>query len=184
MKNNYLKNLKELRRCERIYKIIFIVYFVSCVPLTFTTLIYGTLALASSTSGNVFGFASTMILSLALFATGLLSIYRKENKFTYLPIAVATLLVFLNSFEDMFFLQILTLYSMGYIHLVIAIASSIILTFTHKKYHYLEQQDGFPYFNERFEENKNSIDNYNNNNPYQQAMERYKKSSTGKMDDI
>ncbi len=146
MENNYLKNLKMLKKCRKIYTIIFWVYFVSCVPPAFITLIYGTMALANN-MGDFFGFASTMILLLALFGTGLLSVYRKETKFTYLPLPVALLLLFLNCFDDMFFLNVLTLYSMGTIHIIIAVVSSVILTFTYRNYRYLEQQDGFPYFN-------------------------------------
>lgn len=183
MENNYFKNLKMLKRCERIYKLIFLTYFISCIPVTVITLIYGSMALAT-VSNNVFRFTATMILSLALFGMGLLSVYKKEKKFTYLPVPVAILLSAVNSFAEMDFLNILSLYSLGSTYIFIAVASSVILTFTHKTYHYLEQQDGFPYFNERFEENKNSLSNFNNNNPYQQTMEKYKKSSSGKMDDI
>lgn len=183
MKNNYFKNRKTLRRCERVYKIIFTVYFATCVPVSLITLIYGSMALAT-VSSDIFRFTATMILSLALFGTGLLSVYKKEKKFTYLPIPVAVLLSAVNSFDEMDFLNILSLYSLGSTYIFIAVASSVILTFTHRNYRYLEQQDGFPYFNERFEENKNSLNDYNNNNPYQQTMNRYKKSSSEKMDDI
>lgn len=182
MKNNYSKNLTMLKKCQKIYTFIFWVYFVSCVPTALITLIYGTMALANNI-GSAFGFAVTMILLLALFATGLLSIYKKETKFTYLPVPVALLLFLLNCFGDMFFLNVLTLYSMGTIHVVIAIASSAVLTVTNRNYHYLEQQEGFPYFNERFEENKNKLAEYENNNPYQQNLDRYRNSS-GKMDEI
>ncbi len=183
MENNYLKNLRMLKRCKKIYTLIFWAYFISCIPLAFMTLIYGTMALANSI-GSVFLFAATMILLLALFVTGFLSVYRKEKKFTYLPLPIAILIYFVNCFDDMFFLNALTLYSMESIHIVIAVVSSVLLTFTHKNYRYLEQQEGFPYFNERFEKNKNALNEYNNNNPYQQIMERYKNSSSGKMDDI
>ncbi|MDE5619241.1 MAG: hypothetical protein K2I80_01775 [Ruminococcus sp.] len=183
MKNNYFKNRKMLRRCERIYKLIFRGYFISCVPLSLITLIYGSMALAT-VSSDIFRFTTTMILSLALFGTGLLSVYKKEKKFTYLPLLFAIILSLVNSFDDMLFLNVLTMYYIDNIPVFITVISSVLLTFTHKKYHYLEQQDGFPYFNERFEENKNSLSDYNNNNPYQQTMERYKKASSGEMDDI
>ncbi len=182
MKIIYAKNLIMLKKCQKIYTFIFWVYFVSCVPTALITLIYGTMALANNI-GSISGFSVTMVLLLALFATGLLSVYKKETKFTYLPIPVALLLTLINSFDDMFFLNALTLYSMGTIHIVIAVACSVLLTFTHKKYHYLEQQEGFPYFNERFEENKNKLTEYENNNPYQHNLDRYKNSS-GKMDEI
>lgn len=183
MKNNYSKNLIMLKKCRKIYNIIFWIYFVSCVPLALIVLIYGTLALASSANDNVLGFAATMILLIAFFGTGLLSVYKKEPKFTYLPVPVSILLMLVNSFDDMFFLNVITLYSMGTIHIVIAIASSIILTFINKKYHWLENQEGFPYFNERFEEKKNNLSEYENNNPYQHNLDRYRNSS-GKMDEI
>ncbi|MCM1507142.1 MAG: hypothetical protein NC177_08425 [Ruminococcus flavefaciens] len=182
MKNNYAKNLAMLKKCRRIYNIIFWIYFLLCVPLAVITLIYGILSLATVNS-NVIGFVMTFILLLALFATGLLSIYKKETKFTYLPLLPAVILVLVNCFSDMYFLNIITLDSMGPIHMVIAIASSLILTVTHRNYRWLEQQEGFPYFNVRFEENKNKLEEYKKNNPYQHYIDRYNNSS-GKMDDI
>lgn len=182
MENNYLKNLSMLKKCRRYYNIIFWIYFISCVPPAGITLIYGVLAL-STVSSNVTGFAMTFILLLAVFATGLLSVYKKETKFTYLPLLPALILMLVNNFSEMFFLNVITLYSMGTIHMVIAIASSVVLTVTNRKYRWLEQQDGFPYFNERFEKNKDSLSEYENNNPYQHYVDRYRNSS-GKMDDI
>lgn len=102
MENNYSKNLTMLKKCRKIYNIIFRIYFVSCVPPALTV----------------------------LFVTGLLSICKKELKFTYLPVPVAILLMLVNSFDDMFFLNVITLYFMGTIHIVIAKASLIILTDT------------------------------------------------------
>ena len=183
MKNNYAKNLSMLRKCRRFYTVIFWTYCISCVPPALMILIYGTIALASSASGNVFGFTATMILLIALFVTGFLSVYKKDPKFTYLPIPVAVLLSLMQCFDDMFFLDVLTLGAMESIYMVIAVASSVILTFVNKKYRWLEQQDGFPYFNERFEEKKNGLYEYENNNPYQKVLDRYKESS-GKMDEI
>ncbi|MDE5583906.1 MAG: hypothetical protein K2J08_09395 [Ruminococcus sp.] len=184
MENNYCKNLKMLRSCERFYKIIFWVYFVSCVPTALTTLIYGTLYTSSVDDYNVGRFLITFILLLVIFVTGYLSVYRKEALYKYLPIPFALILSLFNCFDDMFFLNVLTCYSMPYIPLIITLASYFVLTNTHKKYCWLEQQEGFPYFNELLEKNKNKTNEYINNNPYQQAMERYKNSSSGKMDDI
>lgn len=55
---------------------------------------------------------------------------QKRLKFTYLLVPVAILLMLVNSFDDMFFLNVITLYFMGTIHIVIAKASLIILTDT------------------------------------------------------
>lgn len=183
MENNYSKNLAALKSCRRFYTIIFWTYCISCVPPALMILIYGTLALVSSADGSVFGFAATMILLTALFVTGLLSVYKKEPKFTYLPIPVALLLSLMQCFDDMYFLNVITFGSLESIYIVIAVASSLILTFVNKKYLWLEQQEGFPYFNERFEEKKDILSGYENNNPYQKILDRYNDSS-GKMDEI
>ncbi len=183
MENNYAKNLTMLKKCQKIYNIIFWVYCISCIPTAVMILIYGTLALASSVNENVFSFTATMILLVALFVTGLLSVYKKEKRFTYLPIPIAILLSLIQCFDDMFFLNVITLDSMESLYIVIAVASSIILTVVNKKYRWLEQQDGFPYFNERFEENKNKVSEQKKNSPYQHYIDRYKNSS-GKMDEI
>ncbi len=170
MENNYFKNRKMLRRCERIYKFIFLAYFISCVPPALISLIYGTLYSASVDDNSTIFFAATMILLLVIFATGYFSVYKKELKFTYMSLLFAITLSLVNI--------------IGVIHILIGVISAILLKFTNKSYQYLEQQDGFPYFNERFEENKNNLNEYINNNPYQQTMERYKNASSGKMDDI
>ena len=183
MKNNYAENLAMLRKCRKYYKIIFWTYFIACIPLAVMVLLYGNIALWTDTNDNIFDFTASIILLILLFATGFLSVYKKEKKFTYLPIPVALLLLTRQCFDHMSFMNILTIYSFKSLHIIIAVTSSVILTFVNKQYRWLEQQDGFPYFNELFDEKKDSLSRYENNNPYQKVLDRYKNSS-GKMDEI
>ncbi|MDE6677869.1 MAG: hypothetical protein K2K02_02410 [Ruminococcus sp.] len=184
MENNYAKNLTMLKKCQKIYNIIFWIYVVSSVPLIGITIIYGTLSLAS-VSNNIKDYVGTLILLLAFLATGILSVYKKETKFTYLPVPVSLLLKTMSIFfsSEMYFLNVITLDSLESLHIIVAVVCSAVITVTNKKYHWLEQQDGFPYFNERFEENKNKISEQEKNSPYQYYIDRYKNSS-GKMDEI
>lgn len=166
MENNYSKNLASLKRCNRIYNIMFWVYFMSSIPPAGIRFVYGLIENIASTDGKPFIHAGAVISILLYFACGLMCIHVKENKYLIflLPLTFITSFIFP-------------------IHIIVTIISFLILPATNRNYHYLEQQEGFPYFNERFEENKNSLTEYETNNPYQQNIDRYKNSS-GKMDEI
>lgn len=169
-RKKFSENALLLKKCEKIYTLLFWVYALLCIPYACGVLVYACIKgiIVTDISCLIRG----SLLVLAIFCAGLVSIYKKELKFTWIPVAVAFISAFLNSFNDTFV-----------IFFGLSVVSSFLLTFTHKKYRFLENQDGFPYFNERFEEQKNSLKNYINNNPYQQNIEKYKNSS-GKMDEI
>ena len=169
-RKNFSENALSLKRCEKIYSLIFWAYALSCIPYACAIFIYA--FLESLILGDIMQLIRNSLLTLAIFSAGLVSIYKKESKFTWIPVVIAFIAEFFSGFHDTFSL-----------FLGISIVSSVLLTFTHKKYRFLEKQEGFPYFNERFEEQKNGLKNYINNNPYQQNIEKYKNSS-GKMDEI
>ena len=73
-----------------------------------------------------------------------MSVYKKESLFAYLSTFVTFLISVFNNFSDMFFLNFITFNTLGIFYLIVTIAFDIILTYTNKKYHYLEQQEGFP----------------------------------------
>lgn len=166
MKNNYSKNLSVLKKCNRIYNVLFWVYLMSCVPPAVLIFIYGIIETISSKEADPFFHIGVIVTMLAYFACGLMCIYRKENKYIIFLIPITLITILFSP-----------------VHMVITIISALILPVSHKNYRYLEKQEGFPYFNERFEENKNKLSEYENNNPYQHNLDRYKNSS-GKMDEI
>ncbi|MCM1314563.1 MAG: hypothetical protein NC040_09065 [Muribaculaceae bacterium] len=175
-RKNFTENHFALKKCERIYSFIFWAYALSCIPYACAIFIYA--VLESLILGNILDLIRNFLLTLAVFVSGLVSVYKKEPKFTWLPVIIAFIAELASGFHDTFSL-----------FLGISLVSSILLTLVHKKYRWLEQQEGFPYFNEFFEEqkNKSALNEHNehiDNNPYQQTIiERYKTSS-GKMDEI
>ena len=168
--NNFSENALSLKKCQKIYSILFWIYALLCIPYACGVLVYAFIKgiIVTDISYLVRG----SLLVLAIFCAGLVSIYKKELKFTWIPVVVSFISTLLNDSSETFL-----------IFFGLTVVSSFLLTFTHKKYRFLETQDGFPYFNERFEEQKNALNNYINNNPYQQNIEKYRNSS-GKMDDI
>ena len=164
--NDNLKNIAMLKKCNKIYDTMFWVYFWSSIPMAVIRLVYGIIENIALTDGKPFIHAGAVISILLYFACGLMYIHEKENKYLVFLIPIT----FITSFFSP-------------LHILVTIISVLFLPATHKKYHWLEQQEGFPYFNERFEEKKNSLYEYENNNPYQKVLDRYKESS-GKMDEI
>ncbi|MDE6035550.1 MAG: hypothetical protein K2G36_06530 [Ruminococcus sp.] len=169
-RKKFSENALSLKKCQKIYSLLFWTYALSCIPYACVVIIYAFIRGIIVT--DITYLVRGSLLVLAIFCAGLVSIYKKELKFTWIPVAVAIISVFVSGFDDTFM-----------IFFGISVVSSVLLTVTHKKYRFLETQDGFPYFNERFEGQKNGLQNYVNNNPYQQNIERYRNSS-GKMDDI
>lgn len=169
-RKNFSENLLALKKCERIYSFIFWVYALACIPYACALLIYS--FLESLILENIMESVRNFLFALAVFASGFISIYKKELKFTWLPVMIAFIAELATNFHDIF-----TLF------LGISLVSSLLLAFVHKKYQWLEQQKGFPYFNERFEEQKDAIAERKIHTPYQENIERYKNSS-GKMDEI
>ncbi|MDE6834690.1 MAG: hypothetical protein K2J39_10675 [Ruminococcus sp.] len=169
-RKKFSENALSLKKCQQIYSLIFWAYALLCIPYACGVLVYA--CIKGIIVNDITYMVRGAVLVLTIFCAGLVSVYKKELKFTWIPVVVSFISAFLNSFSETFI-----------IFLGLSVVSSVMLTFTHKKYRFLESQDGFPYFNERFEEQKNNLNNYINNNPYQQNIEKYKNSS-GKMDDI
>lgn len=68
--------------------------------------------------------------------------------------------------------------------LFLCIFSSVVIIFTNKKYKYLEEQPGFPYFNERYEEQKFDSIQTKIKSEYQQNYERRMKTASENMEEL
>ncbi|MDE5558614.1 MAG: hypothetical protein K2J32_13190, partial [Ruminococcus sp.] len=166
------KNFSVLKKCEKFYSFIFWIYAVSWIPYACAKFIYAFfqgLALM-----NLMPSALNSLIALAIFSTGLISIHSKDPKYTWSPALIALISEGVSGFRGTYSL-----------FLAISLVSSFLLTFIHKKYRWLEQQEGFPYFNEFFEEKKKSLAEFENKNNtlYQKNIEIYKNASH-KMDEI
>lgn len=136
MDNNHtnFQNLKALRRCETIYKDIFLFYFCTCVPYALGSLVFGIFGLGNT----LFVVFVGILLTLVIGVLGILGCYAKNDIFCLMA-TIASLIGFVVSQGSP-------------VQLIICIGSAactVITIITNKKYRKLEKLEGFPYFNER-----------------------------------
>ncbi|MDE6424927.1 MAG: hypothetical protein K2K89_02150 [Ruminococcus sp.] len=157
-----------LKKCQKIYSFIFLIYAMICIPYACGNLLYG--FFQGLASMNVMPAVFKALSGLAVFAVGLASVYKKEPKFTWFPVIVTVIPLLVSG---------------NFVFLIISLFSAFILSPVHKKYRWLETQEGFPYFNELLEEHKNSLSEAENKSKMlrQKNIEIYKNAS-GKMDEI
>lgn len=93
---------------------------------------------------------------LLYFACGLMCIHEKENKYLIFLLPLTFIILFFSP-----------------INIIVTIISVLILPTVHRNYHWLEQQEGFPYFTELFCEQKKSLSEYKKDNPYQKTPDSY-----------
>lgn len=157
-----------LKKCEKTYSFIFWIYALMCIPYVCGNFLYG---FFKGIAGiNVMPALFNALSGLAVFAVGLASVYKKEPKFTWFPLIVTVIPLLVSG---------------NFVFLTVSLVSAFVLSPVHKKYRWLEQQEGFPYFNELLEEQKDSLSEFENksNTLRQKNIEIYKNSS-GKMDEI
>lgn len=157
-----------LKKCNKAYNTVTTIYAVICAFYAGATLFIMFLGQINS---PFFTFLDGVILKGALFACGFLACYKHDTKFTLFAIAVALINIALND-------------NINGIVFIISVILSIATASVNKEYHYLEKQFGFPYFNERFEEQNLDTRQRDIKDEYQQNYERYMKNSSPDMNDI
>lgn len=161
-----LKNLSELKKCEKVYKWVAIIYICICVPTVFASFYFILLGV----NGDPIKLFFNALFKIAELAAGYLGCYQKDKRFVFAELFLAVLNLIVSV--------------LGFIFLLISILLSILTLTTNKKYHFLEQQEGFPHFNERFEKQKADSIQFNIKNPYQQRLEEIQKTSSDAMDSV
>lgn len=170
MKSNdeMARNAVLMKRCNKTYNIIVTIYAGVCA-------FYAGIALFGILLGQTGSPFMTMlegvILKAVLFFCGLMACYKHDTKFTLFAVATALIGVALND-------------NINGIIFVISIILSIATASVNKEYHYLETQFGFPYFNERFEEQNFDKRQREIKDEFQQNYERLMKTSSADMNDI
>ena len=161
-------NLKLLKRCNRTYNTVTTIYALICA-------FYAGVALfqifLGATNSPFFTFLDGVVFKVALFFCGLMACYKHDTKFTLFTMIIAVINVFLND-------------DINSLICGITIALSVVTSVANKQYHYLENQFGFPYFNERFEEQNLDKRQRDIKDEYQQNYERLIKTSSPDMTDI
>lgn len=161
-------NSRLLKQCNGTYNTVTTIYAVICG-------FYAGIALFGMFLGTVnsqfLAFLDGVVFKGALFFCGFMACYKHNTKFTLFAIVIAMINVFLND-------------CINSPVLIITIILSVVTATANKKYHYLENQFGFPYFNERFEEQNFDIRQREIKDEYQQNYERLMKNSSSDMTDI
>lgn len=166
LEKEYSKNRLSIKRCNRCYNIIAIFYILVFGARTF-------LDIYSCFLGASLLMLLIAFTSFATLATGFCGVYLHKNIY---PI-VAPLI---GSLRDTFAGSVLDLV------IPLCILCSVVNIIVNKKYHWLEQQDGFPYFNERFRVQEIDNSQWNIKDPYTQNYEELKKqdNNNGQMDEL
>ena len=164
LEEEYGKNRIAFKRCQRYYNIIAIFYIAA----------FGSMALFEIYSGVVGGSVASLIgflISAATLAAGFGGVYIHRD---ILAIA-APFLASVNAF----FLSIASFF------IPVCILCTIVNLLTNSKYRWLEQQDGFPYFNVRYRDQEIDKSQWNIKDPYTQSYEELKKqNNNSQMDEL
>lgn len=138
--STYSKNISELKNCQRWYKSIFAFYAFICIPNIAWSLI---MIVISPYHDELNLFLDGVIFKLLIFAAATMGVYKNQNLYAI----AASLLLIVN-------VAVFNYSSLDIAYIIISIAATIINCIVNRKYKLLEQCEGFPYFNERFEEYK------------------------------
>lgn len=162
-------NAASLKRCRRIYNTVSLIYASICLIYAAASLFM----IILTVSDNVlFLFYDGIIFKILLFVCGYLGCYKHQNKFAVYAIITCAI----NSFAA----PIIT----NEIIFPVCMAMSVLTMIANRKYKFLSQQLGFPYFNQRYEEYKLDATQNNIKSTFQQNYERRQKNSSDSMGDF
>lgn len=170
----YAKNHLMLKKCRRMCNIIAIAYFISCIPFAFISLY----SMILTVDNNVLPFFLDAVFKAATFIFGYLSIYSHKNLYGCYAAGIGILDIIVCGYDNFLQSFLIMVDDLNVVLLTVYIILSILTFSTNKKFIYLEQQEGFPYFNERFEDQKSA----KNIDVYAERYEKIKKASSGKID--
>lgn len=176
------KNAVALRKCRKIYNTVSIIYAVICLTYAASQLF---MLILTVSNDALYLFFDGIIFKLTLFVFGYLGCYKHQNKFAVLAIITSALNIFISKFGSSYFDKFIGAYiEVNPLIFVVCIIMSVLTFIANRKYEFLSQQFGFPYFNQRHEEHK--LDKIQNNikSEFQQNYERRQKTSSDNMDDL
>lgn len=176
------KNAMTLKKVKRIYRLASILYVAICVPY----------ALISFVVGLISGLPAVLLLEILLKAglitCGVMSCYTRKKYMVFIAFACQLLSAIVNpihgTFLDLFFLEGITGLSCNQLLFVLVAVACAFTLYADTKYNYLEDQEGFPHFNERQLQQEYEIQQSRIKDKYQINYERIVKTSTDEMNDI
>ena len=162
----YGRNLTALKRCKKVYNIVGLFFLVAFGFALFCSAYFMILSLFDMI------YLRLMLFDAGVLITGFMSTYKKNN----ILAAASVVLVLIESAFSRFALVLAPF----------VIAAAVITIIANKKYKWLEQQDGFPYFNSRVRFHEMDRAQWDIKDPYTQQFEELKKrnSNSGHMDEL
>lgn len=165
--NDMAHNAMLMKRCGKIYSRVTIIYAVICLfyaGITFFQILLG------KTGNAFFTFLDGIFFKGILFFCGLMACYKNDNKYILYALVSEVICLFISDSNIFIF--------------IISVILSAVTVYANRQYNFLKNQSGFPYFNERIEEQKLDRRQYEIKSEFQQNYERYKKQSSDNMPDI
>ena len=173
----YPKNRSDLKICNTIYNIIGKFYIILAVflILAFIPCLFSSFNYRLNT--GLFILLSVFLIPAHIYCE-IRAVYKKETKFALAAIAPVVLGLFCAS-DGLFF---------GVADVLLTFASlilAVVISQTNKKYNYLAQQEGFPYFSDLHSEQMNKGLEAMNYDPYKRNEQYYVREEVrGVMDDF
>lgn len=173
-KSEFQKNRDTLKSCKRIDFIMCIAYFATCFPV----------AAISFFRGFVFGLETLILLffgilaNIAVFFLGYWGCYRKNIAYSIAAAVVAMVSGIVCTVLDAALGEALILVStsmVGGFNIGTAMFSGLLIVlnmYNIKRYNYLEEQPGFPYFNDLIEKQKEERRQFEIKSEYEKTYER------------
>ncbi|HBB71744.1 MAG TPA: hypothetical protein DCZ71_03965 [Ruminococcus sp.] len=140
--SDFYKNRSMLKKCEKVHNTVSKVYCVLCALIMLASFL---MIVMSISSGEVLKFAGIFLSAGAVWYLGVVGVYKKIDIFSLAAPALALISLLLAKSVNASFI-------MGAVSELLFIASVICAVISlpaNMKYRWLEQQYGFPYFNER-----------------------------------
>lgn len=190
--NEFAHNLTLLKRCKKIYNVLFIAYIALFIFYPILTFFMG---LGTVLAYDViFLIIDSLIFFPFILYHGIQACYKKRDVCAVVVIFLLTLNQIILGISQKYvngaylvFFKFMSVKYCFWIHLVVLVlgaSAAVVNLVTNRTYHKLETSEGFPHFNERFFEQEMDRNQYSIKNPYQQKLEGMKRTSSDAMDDI
>ena len=180
--NEMTKNRAALNKCSRAYNSISGFYVIGCVSYAGIAMY---LTLVTCVVNGTYLFLDGPFFKGAVLAAGFLGTYRKNNILALL----APLIMFINTAAfwnadnlfDIFWGSVIQI-KINALFLIASVILAAATVIANSKYHYLEQQPGFPQFSAIFEQQKTGRPEYGMT--YEERAEELKKTARSEMDEL
>lgn len=166
----------DMKKCKMLYNTLAKIYILIIIFLVFAFIP------SFFFSATYSGIVPFLVLSLALIPAtvfcGMKSIYRKSTKYVYYALISSVLGLLCVPFSGVVGICGLFLF-------ILSVVSAVLVPIANKKYNFLEQQEGFPYFSDLHTEEMKKGEEALKKDPYQRDERFYAREEVrGVMDDF